>query len=88
MSTDNFSDTIPANDTASNDNRIADDLLFGAEEVAVELFGSATARRKVYHLHSQGVLPTFNMGATICGRRSTLRRWIADQEQAAQIARK
>ncbi|WP_298372693.1 hypothetical protein [Azospirillum sp.] len=77
-------DLTPANDTASNDNRIADDLLFGAEEIAVFLFGTTKQRRRVYHLHAQGITPTFTMGATVCGRRTTLRTWIESQEQAAR----
>jgi hypothetical protein len=58
----------------------ADDLLRGAEEVALFLFGSAQMRRKVYHLAATSNLPVFKRGSMICGRRSTLVAWITEQE--------
>jgi hypothetical protein len=64
---------------------IADDLIRGAAAIAEELFGNdPRGRRRVYHLSSDtkggDKLPVFRMGATICARRSTLRRWIAERE--------
>ncbi|WP_441256203.1 DNA-binding protein [Bradyrhizobium sp. 482_C4_N1_1] len=64
---------------------IADDLLEGAEAIARYMFGTGTAtkRRRVYHLAATSDLPLFRLGEIICGRRSTLLAWIAEREQAA-----
>lgn len=59
---------------------IADDVLQGAEPIAAFLGLSA---RQLYHLVQQGALPVFRLGATICARKSTLLKWIAEQEGAA-----
>lgn len=56
------------------------DMLRGAEAISEFLFGTGEDRRKVYHLASTGVLPCFNLGATLCARRSVLMKWIAEQE--------
>jgi len=63
---------------------IADDLLEGAEEIARFLFGSPDKRRRVYHLATRSDLPLFRLGEVICGRRSTLLAWIAQQEQSTR----
>ena len=60
---------------------VSRDLLRGAREIAVFLFGTATARRRVYDLHAEGLLPTFNLGKSICARRSSLMAWIETQER-------
>ena len=60
---------------------VSRDLLRGAREIAVFLFGTPTARRRVYDLHAEGVLPTFNLGKSICARRSSLMSWIETQER-------
>jgi hypothetical protein len=62
-------------------NCIADDLLEGAEEIARFMFGSPDKRRRVYHLAAHSDLPLFRLGEVICGRRSTLLAWIAEQEK-------
>lgn len=59
---------------------LSGDLLEGAEAIAVYLFGDAKAKRKVYHLDDRGELPTFRLGAKIFARKSTIVRWIAEQE--------
>ena len=56
------------------------DILRGAAEIAAFLFGKRTDRRKVYHLSEHAGLPVFRLGSTLCARRSTLLRWIQDQE--------
>jgi hypothetical protein len=56
------------------------DMLRGADEIADFLFGSASQRRKVYHLAATSNLPVFKLGSMICARRSVLIKWIADQE--------
>lgn len=60
---------------------VADDLLEGAEEIARFMFGSPEKRRRVYHLAAHADLPLFRIGEVICGRRSTLLAWIAEQEK-------
>ncbi len=59
---------------------LADDLLRGAEELAEFIFGDRRQRRKIYHIAEGGGLPTFRLGGILCGRKSTLLRWIAKQE--------
>jgi len=67
---------------------IGSDLLSGAAEIAEFLYGDRNRKRHVYNLADRGV-PLFRMGGEICGRRSVLANWIAEQEaQALQKARK
>lgn len=63
---------------------LADDLLRGAEAIAVFVFGEAEARRKVYYYASEAKvrMPTFRMGNVICARKSKLMSWIEEQEHA------
>lgn len=65
----------------SASDRLADDILHGAAEIAEFLFGDRNVRRKVYHLAERSQLPVFRYGAQLKARRSTLLKWIADQEQ-------
>jgi hypothetical protein len=58
------------------------DLLTGAEEIAIYLFGDAKHKRRVYHLVEKGGLPVVRLGTIITARRSTLRRFWDGQEQA------
>jgi hypothetical protein len=64
---------------------LADDLMLGAAAIARDVFGKDNKknRRKVYHLHHQGLLGTFKMGGEIAGRRSTIRQKIAELEAGA-----
>lgn len=62
---------------------VSSDLLRGADEIAVFLFGSTEHRRRVYHLVETSKLPVFRLGSMVCARRSVLIRWIAEQEQKA-----
>lgn len=57
-----------------------DDLLEGAEAIAAFLYGSASKRRKVYHLASTSRLPVFRLGSVLCARKSKILEWIAGQE--------
>lgn len=61
---------------------IADDLLVGAEAIALEAFGSEKHKRRVYHLAERGELPVFYLGSLIAARKSTLRQHIAEREAA------
>lgn len=74
----------------SGNEDLAGDLLEGAYEIAEFWFGNKyepkEARRKVYYFANAVAgprPPIFRVGSTICARRSTLKRWIAEQEQAA-----
>ena len=61
---------------------LADDLLCGADAIAIFVFGNAKARRKVYYYASEAKvqMPTFRMGNVICARKSKLMNWIEQQE--------
>jgi hypothetical protein len=59
------------------------DVLYGAHEIALFLFGDTKYRRRVYALVSKRVLPVFRMGAIICARRSALGEWLKRQEANA-----
>ena len=61
---------------------LADDLLRGADAIAIFVFGDAKARRKVYYYAGEAKvrMPTFRLGNVICARKSTLRNWIEIQE--------
>jgi len=63
---------------------LADDLLRGADAIAIFVFGDAKARRKVYYYAGEAKvrMPTFRMGNVICARKSKLLDWIEQQETA------
>ena len=67
---------IPSND---NDNQ-AGDLLIGAKAIGEAL---GITRRQVFHLIEKSLLPTFRLGASVAARRSTLMKWLTEQEAAA-----
>ena len=65
------------------------DLLEGAEAIAAALYGADKAkakRRRVFYMHEKKLLPTFSMGSVICARRSTLAKFLEQQEQAGGAA--
>ncbi len=68
---------------SSSEEKFADDLLNGAEEIAIFLFGAAKYKRRVYHLCEKGELPIFRLGAGINARRSVLREFIRLREAQA-----
>jgi predicted DNA-binding transcriptional regulator AlpA len=57
------------------------DILHGAE--AIRAFLGFPKRSQVYHHVRKGSLPHFRIGEQLCARKSTLLRWIEDQEQAS-----
>lgn len=59
----------------------ASDLLYGFKAIGKYLQISA---RQAQHRASEGGIPTFKMGHTVCSRRSTLDAWIAEREAAAR----
>lgn len=58
------------------------DILHGAEPIRA--FLGFEKRSQVYHYASNGTLPTFRIGTTICARKSTLLKWIEEQEQGSR----
>jgi hypothetical protein len=68
---------------------MAGDILYGADEIAQHLFGDRRYRRRIYNLVERSVhnlspgnlFPHFRIGASVCARKSTLRDWIAAQEE-------
>jgi hypothetical protein len=59
---------------------LARDTLRGAAEIAEFLYGDRKYRRRVYHLLATTNFPWFDFGSQKCAKRSSIRRWIADQE--------
>jgi hypothetical protein len=59
------------------------DLLYGAAAISRFVFGNEEDRRKVYCLANSGSIPTFKMGAVLCGRRSSIAAAIAEKERVA-----
>jgi hypothetical protein len=62
--------------------KLAGDLLRGADEIAEFIFGAreSRSRRKVYYLAATSHLPVFRLGAVLCARKSVLLGWISGQE--------
>jgi len=71
-----------SNTTGGDTATIGDDLLHGAEAIAVFVFGNEKHRRKVYYYAGDAKmrLPVFRIGNVICARKSTLIEWIEAQE--------
>ena len=63
--------------------KLADDMLEGAGAIADYIWGDKRKRRTVYWLAENKALPIFRIGLTLCCRKSTLTKWIKDQEQLA-----
>jgi len=77
---------LPATDELCQ--KLADDLLRGADAIAEFMFGSASERRKVYYLANTGKrnsLPVFRMGSVLCARKSSLIQWIETQEGTSRV---
>lgn len=66
-------------DHLARNSTLADDLLSGAEEIAG--FIGASQRRGFYLLETKK-LPGFKIGSRWHARKSTLLKWITDQEAA------
>jgi hypothetical protein len=81
------SEHLPAAIGHNGGRPLHEDLLDGAEEIAVEMFGSSKHRRRVYHLAETGQIPVFRLGSKICARKSVLRARIAQQEAESLGAR-
>lgn len=81
---------VPATEELpSPSSELGDDLLVGAAAIAAFVFGSEKERRRVYYMAEINELPCFQLGTTLCARRSTLMRHIAHRERltiAAAVA--
>jgi len=65
----------------ANDNHLlAADILKGAAAIGAYL---GFDRRSIYHLVDKNTLPHFRLGETVCARKSTLTKWISEQEAKA-----
>lgn len=53
------------------------DLLLGADAIATFL---GVTRRQVYRLVYDAVIPNFRAGGTVAARKSSLTKWMEDQE--------
>ncbi len=75
---------MPSKEQLTNKDGLNDDLLEGAAQIAMFLYGNGNCkhRRKIYHLAQTSRLPLFRLGTMLCARRSTLKDWIKDQEQS------
>ncbi len=56
------------------------DLLYGAKAIATFL---GLTEKQARHRIENGQIPAFTIGTTICARRSTLNKWLADKERGA-----
>lgn len=61
---------------------IANDLIVGADEIALFLFGDRSKRRTVYHLAETSNMPFHKMGSKLSLRKSSYLSWVEEQEQA------
>lgn len=62
------------------------DLLEGADQIAAFMFGDAGKRRKVYHLADKSDVPIFRLGGVVCARKSSILKWIEEQERKGVAA--
>jgi hypothetical protein len=74
--------TIQVIEKTATEVPLSEDLLRGAEEIAIFMFGDVKHRRKVYYLTGEAPrgLPHFKIGSVICARKSTIQNWIKEQE--------
>ncbi|PWJ84879.1 excisionase family DNA binding protein [Pseudaminobacter salicylatoxidans] len=63
-----------------SDNDNSGDLLMGADTIAKFL---GISRRQTYRLVYDGLIPSFKLGGTVSARRSSLTKWLAEQEARA-----
>jgi len=64
---------------ASNELAFSDDLLRGAAEIAVWLYGDSKFRRRIYHLVEKTNFPHFKIGSQIHAQKSVLRAHFTEQ---------
>lgn len=64
----------------ANENFPTGDLLIGANAIADYL---GVSRRQIYRLTYDGIVPHFKLGGSVAARRSSLTRWLSEQEVVA-----
>jgi hypothetical protein len=64
---------------------VADDLLEGAEAIGTFLFGPGAKARRAFYLIEKSMIPHFRIGKRIMARKSTLLKWLADQERGGGV---
>jgi hypothetical protein len=71
---------------------LADDLLRSAEEIAVFLYGrsedpkeACANTRRIYHMKDKHGFPAFKMGGVLSARKSTILKWIEQQERGSEF---
>jgi hypothetical protein len=62
------------------DDDFSNDLLRGAAAIAEFLFGDRKFRRRVFYLAERSRVPIFRFRSQLCARKSTLMKWIEEQE--------
>jgi hypothetical protein len=62
---------------------VAGDLISGASEIAVFLYGDRKRARSVYRLAETTSIPVFKVGAQLSARRSRLTEWLTELESEA-----
>lgn len=78
-----------ARPSGANGTTLPDDpVIVGAENIAKVIYGEVEGQRegnirRIYHAIQKKELPTFSLGGRVHARRSTIMRWISDQENAA-----
>jgi hypothetical protein len=70
------------------DDFVTKDVLIGAGPIAEDFFGKDTPenRRRIYHMHEERTLPTWNLGGKLAATRSALRATIAELAANAAAA--
>jgi hypothetical protein len=59
---------------------VGDDLLEGAEAIGAFLFGPGAKARRAFYLIEKSMIPHFRIGKRIMARKSTLLKWLEEQE--------
>lgn len=60
------------------DDHIEGDLLMGADAIGRFL---GVTRRQTYRLVYDGIIPSFKLGGTVAARKSSLAKWLDEQEK-------
>ena len=78
---------VPANREPTGGGALGD-VLVGAQDIARFIFGHSSRERckQIYHFTSSKVphgrrLPSFHLGTLLCARKSSILRWIEQQER-------
>jgi len=80
------SDQTPAPIGHNGGPSLSKDILVGGHAIAEFIFGDQKYHKRLYHLSSSKIpierrIPTFRLGDVLCARKSTILKWIAEQEK-------